>query len=346
MDLRVKDVVSVGGWDWSKIPFVFPDPTKLELQAISVALASRGGDKLTWIDSEHGSFNIGSAYKLATTVGNSAQFEGSWIWKVKILPRIQSFVWLCLHNSIGVKDCLLTRGIVLENSCPLCHSTNESILHALRDCEVVKLIWSQLGVHDVDNIFFERDIQEWLKINSTNKKPTGQLLIPWSIQFLFAVWLIWKRRNHLVFRSLGPNPHLAKEIVQRAFEYYFYAAPAKELVVKIVRPIRWSKPIAGWLKLNTDGSSLGNPGLAGGGGLIRNEEGGWVAGFARKIGITTSFLAELWALRDGLSLCVDRSILAVDVELDAKSIVDAIVNPDYSNIFASALLDDCRHLIQ
>ena len=150
----------------------------------------------------------------------------------------------------------------------------------------------------------------------------------------------------MVFRSLGPNPHLAKEIVQRAFEYYFYAAPAKEPVVKIVRPIRWSKPIAGWLKLNTDGSSLENPGLAGGGGLIRNEEGGWGAGFARKIGITTSFLAELWALRDGLSLCVNRSILAVDVELDAKSIVDAIVNPNYSNIFASALLDDCRHLIQ
>ena len=51
MDLRVRDVVSVGGWDWTKIPFVFPDPTKLELQAILVALASRGGDKLTWKDS-------------------------------------------------------------------------------------------------------------------------------------------------------------------------------------------------------------------------------------------------------------------------------------------------------
>ena len=31
MDLRVRDVVFVGGWDWTKIPFVFPDPTKLEL---------------------------------------------------------------------------------------------------------------------------------------------------------------------------------------------------------------------------------------------------------------------------------------------------------------------------
>ena len=72
MDLRVRDVVSVGGWDWTKIPFVFSDPTKLELQAIPVALASRGGDKLTWIDSEHGTFNIGSTYKLATKVGHGA----------------------------------------------------------------------------------------------------------------------------------------------------------------------------------------------------------------------------------------------------------------------------------
>ena len=64
------------------------------------------------------------------------------------------------------------------------------------------------------------------------------------------------------------------------------------------------------------------------------------------MGITTSFLVELWALRNGLNLCVNRSILAVEVELDAKSIVDAVVNPKYSNIFAYALMDDCRHLIQ
>lgn len=100
------------------------------------------------------------------------------------------------------------------------------------------------------------------------------------------------------------------------------------------------------MKLNTDGSSLGNPGLAGGGGLIRNEKGGWVVGFASKIGITSSFLAELWALRDGLNLCVSRGIAAIEVELDAKFIVDAVSNPKYSNIFASVLMDDCRHLVK
>ena len=158
MELRMKDVVSVGGWDWSKIPFVLPDLIKLELQAVPVALASKGGDKLTWIESDHGMFNIGSAYRLASRVDHDILFKGNWIWKVKVLPRIQTFFWLCLHNSIGVRDCLFSRGIVFDRSYPMCHSSNESIMHALRDCAVVKLIWIQLGVYDVDKQFFERGI--------------------------------------------------------------------------------------------------------------------------------------------------------------------------------------------
>ena len=54
-----------------------------------------------------------------------------------------------------------------------------------------------------------------------------------------------------------------------------------------------------WVKLNTDGSSLGNPGLAGGGGVIHDIEGAWIMGFVRNIGITSRYIAELWALRDG-----------------------------------------------
>nr|XP_023916821.1 uncharacterized protein LOC112028363 [Quercus suber] len=67
---------------------------------------------------------------------------------------------------------------------------------------------------------------------------------------------------------------------------------------------------------------------------------------AWKIGITISFLAELWALRDGLNLCVSRGIAAVEVKLDAKAIVDAVSNPKYSNILALALMEDCRYLIK
>ena len=36
--------------------------------------------------------------------------------------------------------------------------------------------------------------------------------------------------------------------------------------------IRWEKPIQGWWKLNTDGSYCGNTGLAGCGGVVRDDE--------------------------------------------------------------------------
>lgn len=65
------------------------------------------------------------------------------------------------------------------------------------------------------------------------------------------------------------------------------------LTRKITRSFRWEKPTQGWLKLNTDGSSVGNPGLAGCRGAIRDDAGRWIIGFSRRIGMTSSFAAEL-----------------------------------------------------
>lgn len=109
--------------------------------------------------------------------------------------------------------------------------------------------------------------------NGTKQQKIGRHAIPWSTIFLFDIWLIWKHRNQLVFKEQRPNPHLAKEISCKALRYNFYVGPHKEAITRICKPIRWSKSVSGWVKLNTDGSSLGNPGLVGGGGLIRDKEG-------------------------------------------------------------------------
>ena len=149
----------------------------------------------------------------------------------------------------------------------------------------------------------------------------------------------------MVLKEQRSNPQLVKEISHIAIEYTCYAGPHKETIMRVCRPVRWSKPVSGWVKLTTDGSSLGNPGLAGGRALIRDKAGNWVMGFARKIGKTTSFIVELWALHDGLILCHNRNFATVEVEIDAKAIVDAISNPNYYNVFVSPLMDDCRLLV-
>lgn len=67
-------------------------------------------------------------------------------------------------------------------------------------------------------------------------------------------------------------------------------------------------------------------------------------GFARKIGPMNSFITELWALRDGLFLCLQAQVQALIVEMDAKVLVDALTNQNNSNVIISSLMDDCRQL--
>ncbi|KAK9999219.1 hypothetical protein SO802_018822 [Lithocarpus litseifolius] len=116
-------------------------------------------------------------------------------------------------------------------------------------------------------------------------------------------------------------------------------------VTREARSVRWLRPSPGWVRLNTDGSSLGNPGKAGGGGLIRDENGSWIKGFIRNIGFSSSMEAELWALRDGLSLCLSLNIYAVEVEIDAKVVCGWITNSSSSNLNLSPLIVDCRTLL-
>ena len=165
-----------------------------------------------------------------------------------------------------------------------------------------------------------------------------------EIVFSFAVWTLWSHRNQVVFNSKTPNPSLAKEIVHRATEFFYYAYFPKIASQLVAKQIRWEKPRRGWVKLNTDGSSLGNPGLVGGGGLIRDKDGAWVVGFARNIGISSSFIAKLWALRDRLLICVHRNFNAVEVELDAKAVIDVLSASKSTNSLVAPLVDDCRQL--
>ena len=69
---------------------------------------------------------------------------------------------------------------------------------------------------------------------------------------------------------------------------------------------------------------MGNPSLARRGGFIRNESGEWVKGYARAIGCATSVAAKLWALRDGIWLCISLKVPLVVFELDAKLVIELL----------------------
>ncbi|PKI55745.1 hypothetical protein CRG98_023877 [Punica granatum] len=67
---------------------------------------------------------------------------------------------------------------------------------------------------------------------------------------------------------------------------------------------------------------MGNPGVVGAGGVFRGFNGSWFRGFHMDLRITTSVVAELNPLQQGLKLAIDCNIQTLYVELDARTVLE------------------------
>jgi len=76
----------------------------------------------------------------------------------------------------------------------------------------------------------------------------------------------------------------------------------KQHPVPLMHVINWNDKGGNGMILNVDGSSLGNPGVSGFWGLLRNEDGAWIHGFAGNIVFSNILHAELLAIYHGLRM--------------------------------------------
>ncbi|XP_027067834.1 uncharacterized protein [Coffea arabica] len=80
------------------------------------------------------------------------------------------------------------------------------------------------------------------------------------------------------------------------------------------RWIAWLRPPIGCIRLNIDGSSLGNPGLSGAGAIFRDSGGNILCGFSWFLGSRTNMEAEAMALLEGLLLSATFHSLHVEMD--------------------------------
>ena len=77
-----------------------------------------------------------------------------------------------------------------------------------------------------------------------------------------------------------------------------------------VNMVNWIRPQDQWLKVNTDGSAITNPGRLRAGGILRDKNGRLVMAFTTPMGEGTNNIAEIGALELGY-----RNII---LELDSQ----------------------------
>ncbi|OMP11177.1 hypothetical protein COLO4_03980 [Corchorus olitorius] len=167
-----------------------------------------------------------------------------------------------------IEDGSLNLGWLYPPLCSRCSTHVEDTLHVLRDCVEARKVW--------------------------------------RCYFLTIIWRLWTSRCKFIFRTdddvVWDNEHaMVRDIDMSALEVCkAYSRGAKKKTDN--RLISWQLPSQGFVKVNTDGASMGNPGISGAGGVIRDAAGQWIIGFKAHLGTWTNMVAEPQAIPWGLSL--------------------------------------------
>lgn len=207
--------------------------------------------------------------------------------------HISTFLWKVGHNRI-MTAFYRSKWSSSSVECHHCPGEDESIIHVLCDC----LVAAQTKLHFVDpekvSDFFswpqQIRLSNCLSQDLVFYNSTGVSL--WNRTFRVTCWMLWKWSNCYLFENNFSYPNNPCEIMQNFVNHIlniiqFPTIPSSS---SSWSNIRWNRPLPGWVKVNLDGASKGNPGSAVCGGLIRAEDDAWILGFMHNIGTCTALL--------------------------------------------------------
>lgn len=121
-----------------------------------------------WKYSKDEEFSTSSAYLLANQ-GESLEspFQGQWIWKLDILPKIVNFLWLWFHRSIPMIDVLTLRASTVID---FAQYVNVEMRPLYTSLEIVWLVnsggnWRSPPLPFSLITSFAGNVENWLKTN-------------------------------------------------------------------------------------------------------------------------------------------------------------------------------------
>ncbi|KAK3170499.1 hypothetical protein Dsin_032530 [Dipteronia sinensis] len=162
---------------------------------------------------------------------------------------------------------------------------------------------------------------EWIRAWSGMCPRASQNRV-WSTLFFAMIWTIWEARNELVFKGSRMTIEQATDLIKFQVAWWFkhhgkcsmlpittmlLNLPESCSEAKVQRKAnigKWIPPIEGAFKFNVDGSSRGNPGSAGIGGVLRDSSGKILGSFSLNVGYQDEITAELLAIHKAVNLCV------------------------------------------
>ncbi|XP_019235632.1 PREDICTED: uncharacterized protein LOC109215963 [Nicotiana attenuata] len=212
----------------------------------------------------------------------------------------------------------------------------ETVEHLFSSGNFARIIWKKYGGHvgiQTENLPLRLLLMKWWMMKACN---FVQKLILDTLPIIIC-WNLWKNRCSAkygakntslttVLYSINSDINLLLRsnfpVIQWPFnwrELYSFIENIQHHTTII--QVKWTKPDKGFVKINSDGSAMTNPGKIGGGVIIRDQQGHFIHAMTFPLGEGTNNYAETEAARIGVQWCLDNGIPRVHLEADFALLV-------------------------
>ncbi|XP_019227546.1 PREDICTED: uncharacterized protein LOC109208846 [Nicotiana attenuata] len=323
-----------GSWDVQKLNSVAPPHMIPAILQTPIAYNPQLPDRPIWKPTTTGNSTCSSAWNVVREKG-PLLFINRKIWNKKIPFKWSFCMWRALRNKLPTDDRVARFGPPIVTKCVCCIRTQaESIDHIFSRGHFAKAIW-KIFTSPVGFPFAEMPLNTllmkwWICATKYGSKQSSMTRVVFSINSDINLML----KAH--YPTLGWPPD---------WNTLYPLSENLQFQTKITQ-VTWQKPIPGFVKVNSDGSALTNPGKIGAGAIIRNHHGDLINAIASPIGEGSNNLAETEAAFLGVKWCIDSGFTKIHLEADSALLIHCLTTDSSPPWTLTISIQKLKHICQ
>nr|XP_016482074.1 PREDICTED: uncharacterized protein LOC107802997 [Nicotiana tabacum] len=262
-------------------------------------------DQDIWVPNDNGNFTCSSAWEVIRKK-RPVSFTNKMIWH-KMIPFKWSFcLWRAVRNKLPTDDRVLLFSNPIVSICVCCQRYGaETVEHIFSTGHFAVIVWrtfgGAVGIQTAG-------LPHRLLLMKCAKYGTKQSSLT---RVLFAI----NSDIHLLLKTNYPSvkwPLQWTDLYQAIEDISYYTN---------VQQVTWRKPAQEFVKINSDGSALTNPGKIGVEAIIRDHRGTFIHALAGPMGKGTNNQAEIKVAIIGITWCLDNGYTKVHLESDSALLI-------------------------
>lgn len=265
------------------------------------------------------------------------------MWDADIPNKTKVHVWRLANNGLALGSELQRRSIKAGVLCIAC-GREETALHRFWSCPHSAHVWEALSQKaevsipkPPDGMNNHTELKWWLL-------DCFSMLNPKELELMCTtIYQLWLARNNARDAAMIENPMaIASRALTLVEEWHeVHSKPAVEASVK--QKEKWSPPDEGWLKVNTDGSFSNSDGHGGGGVVVRDHNGAFIAGATHFFPAAVDAEgAEILACRRAVELAKEIGCRNLLLESDCANAVKKLNDTNKDRSVVGPLIEELK----